>query len=83
MTYEVDVSFKSGSKMGPLVSARRRVMRSERPLRSTLPWAETRDTESISRIYISRKKAKSGTRQTGGNKMPIGRETAGKERVNG
>ena len=61
MTHEVAVSFESGSKMGPVVSARRRAMRSERPLRSILAWAETRDTESISNIYISMKKTKSGT----------------------
>jgi hypothetical protein len=61
VTHEVAVSFKSGIKMGPVVSARRRVMRSERPLRSILAWAETRDTESISSIYIGMKKTKSRT----------------------
>ncbi len=69
--------------MGPVVSTRRRVMRSVRPLRSILAWAEARDTESISSIHISIEKTKSGILQTGGNKMPIGRETAGKERVDG
>jgi hypothetical protein len=51
VTHEVAVSFKSGRKMGPVGSARRSVIRSERPLRSILAWAETRDAESISSIY--------------------------------
>jgi hypothetical protein len=58
-------------------------MRSERPFRSMLAWAEMRDTSSISSIHVSREKTKSVNRLTGGNKMPIGREAAGYERVDG
>jgi hypothetical protein len=67
--------------MEPVWSARRRVMRSERPLRSILACAEERDTPSISNIHVSREKTKGVMRLTGDNKMPIGREATGDERI--
>jgi hypothetical protein len=51
-------------------------MGSNRPLRSTLDWAEARDIASISRICISSKKIKNAVRPTVGNKPPFGREAA-------
>ena len=61
MTYEVAASCMSGSMIGPVGSARRRAMRSERPLRSTLDWAEAREAASTSIIRISRNKTKRDT----------------------
>ena len=83
MTHEADVFCVSRSMMGPVGSARRRVMWSERALRSILAWAETRDTPSISTIHVSREKTEGVIRLTGSNKMPIGRESTGNERVDG
>lgn len=73
----------SGSKMGPVGSARRRVIRSERPLRSIFALAEARESPSTSGTHISREKAESMILLTGGNKMPVGREAAGNQRVDG
>jgi hypothetical protein len=67
----------SGSMMGPVGSAQRRVIRSERPLRSIFALAETRETPSTSGTRVGREKAESAIPLTGGNKMPIGREAAG------
>jgi hypothetical protein len=69
--------------MEPVGSARRRVMRSERPLRSILACAETRDTPSTSNTHVSGEKTKGVMGLTGGNKMPFGGEATGDERIDG
>src|SRR6266851_4251143 len=83
MTHEVAVFCMSGSMIGPVGSAQRTVMRSDSSLRSTLDWAEARDTASTSGTHVSRKKSESEMRPTSGNKLPIRRESAGNERVDG
>lgn len=58
-------------------------MRSQRPLRSTLAWADERDTVSTSGHSNEMEADKCETRLTSCNYAPIGREAASKEWVDG
>lgn len=67
----------SGSTVEPAGSAQRRVMRSERPLRSTLDWVEVRDVGVDIYHVLAGKRQRRGMGPTGGNYQSGARRQAG------